>query len=373
MQTNQYLKQLTKIIFGTFFTFVCSFSFANTYKHFGWEQVEPGVWFGFPLPNFFQGGNVAIITLPSGGSLVVDTQNSEFLGKEILDKAIELGKGPVKYVVNTHLHQDHMGGNIVFKEHNPSIQIFAHQNTCASAPFKTVLRMEDRLPGIFKGLNDAKTLRSSIADTDKMAPGLDRRILGTELYIADTKKFRWEMPNTCLDLKPGEKRIIEDGGRKIEIAYFGRGHTSGDLVVFLPKEKVIIVGDLWGSGSGHIHSDAGMDGREGSVLETPFTLKEIRKLDFETILTGHAAGPLKGKSSLDNAIALGEQTIRKVKEANARGVSIGPLLQKMPPPEKAPQFVIDGWVSVIVRTFEEIELRRMWGIPLPTEQNHHHH
>jgi hypothetical protein len=48
-------------------------------------------------------------------------------------------------------------------------------------------------------------------------------------------------------------------------------------------------------------------------------------------------------------------------------MSIGPVLQKLPPPEKAPAFVIDGWVSTVVRAFEEIELRRMWGIPLPGE------
>jgi glyoxylase-like metal-dependent hydrolase (beta-lactamase superfamily II) len=341
---------------------------AAEYRHFGWDEVAPGVWFGKPLPNFFQGGNVTIVTLPGGGSLVVDTHNSEYLGREILEKAKALGRGPVKYVVNTHLHQDHMGGNAAFLKDNPKVEIMAHRATCEGAPFKTALRMVDRLPGIIKGREELLAKRSGLADGAPEAAGLDHRIQGTELYLQDAKDFKWTMPNVCLDLKPGEGKVIEEAGRRVEIRYFGRGHSAGDLVVFLPKEKVVVVGDLWGQGSGFVHPDAGIDGRDGSVLETPHTLRALSKLDFDQALTGHA-GVLRGKASIERAIALGEQTIARIKEANDRGTSIGPLLQKLPPPpaDKAPQFVIDNWVSVVVRTFEEIELRRMWGLPLPGE------
>ncbi len=338
---------------------------ATEYRHFGWEEVASGVWFGMPLPNSFQGGNVAIVTLPGGGSLVVDTQNSEYLGHEILEKAKEVGHGPVKYVVNTHLHQDHLGGNVAFRRDNPAVKIIAHTNTCTTAPQKTVPRMADRLPGIVKGLDDMRAKRASLQDGDQeAAAALDRRITGTELYLADAKDFKWEMPNVCLDLKPGQAKAIAEGGRRIEIRYFGRGHTTGDLVVFLPKEKVAIVGDLWGEKSGYTFLDAGLDGREGSVLETPVTLKRVRGLDFDKALSGHTP-VMQGKASVDAAIAAGEQVIAKVKEAADRGQSIGVVLQKMPPPDNAPFFVSDGWRSIVVRTFEEIELRRQFGMPLP--------
>lgn len=339
---------------------------AADYTHFGWEEVAPGVHFGTPLPNFFQGGNVTIITLPGGGSLVVDTHNSEYLGREVLEKAKAVGKGPVKYVVNTHLHQDHIGGNIAFRRDNPQLKIFAHKYTCANAPFKTVNRMEDRLPGVVKGLEDARAQRAKLQADGKDLAGIDHRILGTELYVADARDFKWELPDNCLDLKPGQAKVLQQGGRRIELRYFGPGHTAGDMVVFLPKEKVVVVGDMWGQGSGYLHPDAGIDGRDGSVLETPWTLKRLRQLDFDIALTGHA-GALRGKASIDRAIDLGDQAIASIKALNQRGMSIGPVLQKLPPPEKAPAFVVDGWVSTVVRTFEEIELRRMWGIPLPGE------
>ncbi len=337
---------------------------AAQYQHFGWEEIKPGVWFGKVLPNFFQGGNVSIVALPSGGSMVVDTGNSEVFGQEILTKVKSLGLAPVRYVVNTHLHQDHLGGNMAFKLDNPNVEILAHANTCRDAPTKTISRMHDRLPGIERGLIDLRAQLSALAKDSINATALEHRIQGTELYLLDAHHFNWAMPNVCLDMKPGEIKVIQDQGRRIEIRYFGRGHTAGDLTVYLPQEKLIAIGDLWGFGSGFIASDAGLDGREGSVLETPLTLKSISQLDFDVALTGHA-GALIGKSSLQRAIALGEQTIAKVAEANERGVTIGALLQSMPPPEKAPAFVVDGWTSVVVRAFEEIELRRMWGLPLP--------
>jgi cyclase len=340
---------------------------AAEYRHFDWKEVAPGIWFGSPLPNSFQGGNVTIITLPDGGSMVVDTQNSETLGREILVKAKEVGAGPVKYVVNTHLHQDHVGGNVAFQIDNPNVRIFAHRNTCDATKQRTVPRFTDRLPGLIKGLDEMRARRASLPDGDKVAgAALDRRIQGTELYLGDTKAFKWAMPNVCLDLKPGDAEIINESGRHIEIRYHGRAHSTGDLVVFLPKEKVAVVGDLWGANSGHAFLDAGLDGREGSVLETPHTLKSVRTLDFDIVLAGHAP-PMHGKASLNAAIASGERIIAQVKGAADRGETIAAVLRRMPPPANTPLFYSEAWTSVVVRAFEEIELRRQLGIALPGE------
>jgi glyoxylase-like metal-dependent hydrolase (beta-lactamase superfamily II) len=148
---------------------------AQDYRHLGWEEVAPGVWFGTTRPDTFQTGNFVIVTLPGGGSLVVDTQNAEFIGREILAKAKEVGRGPVKYVVNTHLHQDHVGGNAAFRRDNPSVEIIAHKNTCTGIQHKTVPRMVDRVPGMAKGLEGMQAARAKLTEGDKAATGLDRR------------------------------------------------------------------------------------------------------------------------------------------------------------------------------------------------------
>src|SRR5262245_51418558 len=105
---------------------------AADYQHFNWQQVAGGVWFGTTLPDSFQGGNTVIVSLPGGGSLVVDSHNSDFLAREIIGKAKEVAPGPVKYLVNTHLHQDHVGGNNAFRKAFPKVQIIAHRNTCST-------------------------------------------------------------------------------------------------------------------------------------------------------------------------------------------------------------------------------------------------
>lgn len=344
------------------------------YHHFDWQEAAPGVWFGLARADDFQAGNVAIVTLPSGGSMVIDTQDADFIGREILEKAREVGKGPVKYVVDTDLHQDIAGGNIAFVRDNPKVELIAHRNTCTEYPQKTIPRMHARLPGLTERLDELQSKRAHMAPDDEGAAALDHRIKGLQLYLADARNFEWAVPNVCLDLRPGEEKVINDGGRRIEIHYFGRAHTAGDLVVFLPKEKVAIVGDLWGQGSNYKFLNAGLDGRDGSVLETPATLEAVRHLDFDVALTGHSP-VVHGKASLDDAITEGEKVIAQIRNAYDRGETVTELLQRMPLPETTQSgtdlptptqtFFADVWRTVIINGYEEIQLSRQLGLRLP--------
>lgn len=339
---------------------------AADYRHFAWQEVADGVWFGETLPNSFQTGNIVIVSLPSGGSLVVDSQLSDFLAHEIIQKAKEVAPGPVRYLINTHFHQDHVGGNAAFQQEFPNVEIIAHLYTCRGIPQKTIPRMQERLEPMKRQLASMSAKRASLADGDKEAAALERLIAGTQRYLEDAKNFKWAMPTTCLDLNPGESRVITDGTRRIEIYYFGRAHTTGDLVVFLPKEKVLAMADLWAENRGQPLLDTGLDGRDGSVLETPATLKRIRTLDFDIALPGHS-GAMRGKAAADAAIANSETMIAEIHERWARGDEVEDVLQKMPPPPNATPFVADRWRRVIISSFEEMEQRWQLGMKLPDQ------
>lgn len=82
----------------------------------------------------------------------------------------------------------------------------------------------------------------------------------------------------------------------MDLYYFGRGHTSGDLTVYLPKEKVLVAGDLWSEG-GDLLLNSGIDGRDGSTLEAARTLTGASELDFDIALVGHRKA-IRGKASL---------------------------------------------------------------------------
>ena len=82
------------------------------------------------------------------------------------------------------------------------------------------------------------------------------------------------------------KKVLDLGGREVQLLFLGRGHTNGDTVVFLPKEKIVCTGDLMESQIAYM-GDAQFD-------EWVTTLDALKKLDFETDLPGHGM-PFTGK------------------------------------------------------------------------------
>jgi glyoxylase-like metal-dependent hydrolase (beta-lactamase superfamily II) len=80
------------------------------------------------------------------------------------------------------------------------------------------------------------------------------------------------------------------GDREIRLLYLGRGHTGGDVVVYLPKERVLCTGDLL------VNQIANLI--DGYVNEWPATLEKLRPIDFVDVIPGHGE-VFKGKERID--------------------------------------------------------------------------
>jgi len=80
------------------------------------------------------------------------------------------------------------------------------------------------------------------------------------------------------------------GDREIRLLYLGRGHTGGDLVVYLPKERVLCSGDLLVNGVANLI--------DGYVNEWPDALEKLKALDFADVIPGHGE-PFTGKERID--------------------------------------------------------------------------
>jgi cyclase len=205
-----------------------------------------------------EGGNVALLATEQGVVLVDNMFDRNHAG--ILEQIKVTTPRPLRYVINTHQHDDHAGGDFKML---PLAEVIAHRN-------------------VYSNLKDLK--RPYYEDTPGTPIGLPRITF-----------------NDRLDLHLG--------GTDIEAHYFGRGHTSGDVIVYFPALKTIHTGDLFlnvraGAGRGGAAATPRPPGvpvyvdyvQGGSFLEWSRTLERTLALDFDTIIPGH--GPVATRADL---------------------------------------------------------------------------
>ena len=193
------------------------------------EPVKPGL---YAILN--PGSNTLAVRVTNDGVLLVDD-----MFEPNYDQIIALVKTvtpqPVKYVVSTHHHGDHTGGNVRFLQH---ATIVGHKNARAwmTGP--------------------------------KLQPG------------APPVTFTAEA-------------AIHLGGAEVQLHHLGRGHTNGDIVVYFPDLRVIAMGDLFVVLGNVPYIDyAG----GGSTLGWVPTLESALKFDFDTVIPGH--GPVATRGDL---------------------------------------------------------------------------
>jgi len=197
-----------------------------------------------------EGGNVAVYVTDEGVVLVDDMFYRNY--DDILAKVGTVSRQPIKYVLNTHQHDDHAGGNAKMLG---IANVIAHDN-------------------VRKNLEHIQ-----------------------QPYYEDTPGTPIGLPNITFS----RELAVRIGGKEVRTEYFGRGHTSGDVVVYFPELKVIHTGDLFLSfprppdkprGAG-IYVDYAQG---GSFLEWTATLDRILALDFDIVIPGH--GPVATRQDL---------------------------------------------------------------------------
>jgi cyclase len=167
-------------------------------------------------------GDVAVRVTPEG-AIVVDDKFVQNV-PDVMARVKSITSQPIKYLLNSHHHADHIGGNGAVMD--LGIEIIAHKNVRENI-------LKNKQPG---------------------APRL-----------------------TFTD-----QEAIFLGGAEVRMLYFGRGHTNGDTVIFFPDLRTVHTGDLVIDGMPVIDYDNG-----GSALEFVTTLEKLMALDFDTVIPGH--------------------------------------------------------------------------------------
>ena len=244
----------------------------------------------------FTGGNTGVFVTESG-VIVVDTKLSGY-GPTILERIKKVTSKPVTMIINTHTHGDHTGSNEAFPA---TVDIVAHENTKAN-----MAKMD-----AFKG------------DKEKFLP---------------KKTYK-------------DKLSVGSGKDRIDLYYFGAGHTNGDAWVVYPSLRVLQTGDMFA------WRDAPTIDRNngGSAVEYPKTLsKAIAGIkDVDTVIPGHS--PVTTPKDLQEYQRFVTDWVAAVQSAAAAGKTVDEAAAAIDLTSKYPGYKSERYKAAIPAVYAELK------------------
>lgn len=273
--------------------------------------------------------------------VVVDSTLTPGTAREELAALRKLTDKPVRYVINTHWHDDHVMGNVVYRDAFPGADFIAHENTREYLPTTGLKNRQMAMsPGGYPGFINA--LRQRLEKNESVFGGpLDeeeRAALASDIKIAE--RYMAENPTATVVLPTvtlRERLTLYRGARRIDILYLGRGHTSGDIVVHLPAEGIVVAGDLVIHPVPYVGNPQSHPGEWGETLEKLLALKHTM------IVPGH--GPvLRDDSYVQLMSRLFISMKQQVAAAAARGETLEQARKSVNLDEFRKQFAGDSRV-----------------------------
>jgi len=277
----------------------------HTGKAFRFNQVKPGIYHAVGTGSLAVVGNSSFI-VNDDDVIVVDDHVSPAAAWVLLEEIKTVTNKPVRTVINTHFHFDHAHGNQIF---DPTVQIIGHEFTrrmllSNSIGMPLYQNYVTGLPTQIEGLK--KQIASA---TDAAAkPKLQTQLQVTENNLASQKELKPTPPNITLT----NQMTLFRGTREIQIRFLGRGHTAGDVVVYLPNEKVVMTGDFLTAALSNMS--------DSFPNEWADSLDALKKLDFETVLPGHGEA-FTDKAKIDYFQAYIRDVWNEVSRLKKQGMS----------------------------------------------------
>ena len=237
-------------------------------------------------PNLYYiegGGGHSGVIVGDNGVIVVDAKTTPAGGKELLEDIAKITSKSVKTVILTHSDPDHVNGLASFPT---GLTIIAQEN-------------------------NKKEQEAAISKGVYFAPPADH--LPTKLVK--------------------DKADLTIDGIKLQLRHWAPAHTSGDLVVFVPAEKILFAGDLLTENSYpliHMDKNGSSDGWIESV-------KGMIAFDADTYVTGH--GKIQTKADVQKQLSDAEARKAMIKKMVAEGKSLQDIkdaLGEKPQPPAAP-------------------------------------
>jgi glyoxylase-like metal-dependent hydrolase (beta-lactamase superfamily II) len=214
--------------------------------------------------------------------IVIDAKTSAAGGKELLDDIAKITPKPVSTVILTHSDGDHVNGLAAFPA---AVKVIAHEN-------------------------NKKEQETALAAGGRGAPPADH--LPTQVI---TKS----------------KEVLTIDGETLELYHWAPAHTSGDLVIYLPAEKIVFTGDIIAMQMPDplIHLE-----KNGSSAGWITTAKGIVALDSDQFVPGH--GDLQPRAVIQKRLVAAEEKRAAIEKLVAEGKTLEEVKAAVDPPAAAP-------------------------------------
>ena len=252
---------------------------------------------------FRYGGHQSMFVVTPKGVIATDPISYQRPAKPYIDAIKAVTDKPIKYVIYSHHHYDHIAGGKPFKD--------------LGATFIAQRRAKER----FLELKKQGALSPDVV-----------------------------MPDEVVD----QKKTLTLGGTTLELDYVGRNHSDNSLVMRLPKEKLVFVVDFAPIESVQFRNIPD----NASPLEYIASLKKLAALDWERMIPGHpyAGGRLGTKKDVENDIAYLEDLSAEVKKAAEAGKCFDTAMKEV----KLPKY--ENWANYAAYLPGNIErLCYWWG------------
>ncbi|MCX6483933.1 MAG: MBL fold metallo-hydrolase [Mycobacterium sp.] len=257
------------------------------------EEVSPGIWCSPGLSNVFM--------IPTSQGRVIINAGMGFEGPVHRANMDSVDSSPVRYLIVTQGHYDHVGG--LDSVRDPDTKIVAQAN------WEQWRDDNERLVRY-------RSSRSAFAFSNTLAVGIAKI----------QERFGRRLPGQST---PSADIVVEDtltltaGERTFELIATPGGETTDSLVVWLPDERICLCGNVFGALFGHIPNLVTMRGdRYRDALTVIDTIERIRALEPEVLLTGHF-GPITGRDRIQFELTRLRDGVQYVHDATVEGMNAG--------------------------------------------------
>lgn len=324
-------------------------------------KLADGVYEIEHLSQPFGSGNTTVI-IGDRQVLVIDTCFRPAVAQEDIAQIRQWTDKPVAFVLNTHFHNDHNLGNRAYMDAFPQLTVIAQVETKKDmdmfGPSSARRTEEADLIPLQRMLDTGKAPNGEpLGDDDKKM--LTDAISQRRPVVEEIKKVTFQSATMTFD----HNLTIDLGSREVQLMFLGRGNTTGDAIAYLPKEKILVTGDLVVYPVPYI--------LDGYPIEWIQTLDSLARINADTIVLGH--GPILHDKTyiylvrdlLKSAVDQMNEKLRQTRPAMFQtlddvkaGVDLTPFRQRFAGDDKDRGAEFDGMTASLIKAvFQEASLR----------------